>query len=82
MDENKNIAKNYDPKEFEDRLYSWWEEKKYFTPKVDKSKKPYTIMMPPPNITGQLHLGHALDNTLQDILIRSKSCLLYTSRCV
>ena len=79
MDENKNIAKNYDPKEFEDRLYSWWEEKKYFTPKVDKSKKPYTIMMPPPNITGQLHLGHALDNTLQDILIRSKRMQGYSA---
>ena len=79
MDENKNIAKNYDPKEFEDRLYSWWEEKKYFTPKVDENKKPYTIMMPPPNITGQLHLGHALDNTLQDILIRSKRMQGYSA---
>lgn len=72
MEENKNIAKNYDPKEFEDRLYKWWEESGFFTPEVDKNKKPYSIMMPPPNITGQLHLGHALDNTLQDILIRTK----------
>lgn len=79
MDENKNIAKTYDPKEFEDRLYSWWEEKKFFTPKVDENKKPYTIMMPPPNITGQLHLGHALDNTLQDILIRSKRMQGYSA---
>ncbi|WMJ81073.1 valine--tRNA ligase [Clostridium sp. MB40-C1] len=67
-----NIAKTYDPKEFEDRIYKNWEEKGYFTPVVDKNKKPYTIMMPPPNITGQLHLGHALDGTLQDFLIRAK----------
>ena len=72
--EEKNISmsKTYDPKSFEDRIYQWWEEKKFFTPKVDKNKKPYTIIMPPPNITGQLHLGHALDNTLQDVLIRTK----------
>ncbi|MCY6960387.1 valine--tRNA ligase [Clostridium brassicae] len=67
-----NIAKTYDPKEFEDRLYKNWQEKGYFTPVVDENKKPYTIMMPPPNITGQLHLGHALDGTLQDFLIRAK----------
>ena len=79
MEENNNIAKNYDPKEFEERLYAWWEEKGYFTPEVDKNKKPYTIMMPPPNITGQLHLGHALDNTLQDILIRTKRMQGYST---
>jgi len=67
-----NIAKTYDPKEFEDRIYKEWEDKGYFTPKVDENKKPYTIMMPPPNITGQLHLGHALDGTIQDFLIRTK----------
>ncbi|MDP4144301.1 MAG: valine--tRNA ligase [Bacillota bacterium] len=72
MDDSKNIAKNYDPKEFEERIYKWWEEERFFTPEVDKSKKPYTIVMPPPNITGQLHLGHALDNALQDFLIRTK----------
>ncbi|WP_443663793.1 class I tRNA ligase family protein, partial [Clostridium sp.] len=72
MEENKNIDKNYNPKDFEERLYAWWEEKGFFTPKVDKDKKPFTIVMPPPNITGKLHLGHALDNTLQDILIRTK----------
>jgi len=72
MEENNNIDKNYDPKEFEERLYAWWEEKGFFTPTVDKNKKPFTIVMPPPNITGKLHLGHALDNTLQDILIRTK----------
>ncbi|WP_238884921.1 valine--tRNA ligase [Clostridium sp. YIM B02551] len=71
MSEN-NISTTYDPKEFEERIYKIWEEKKYFTPEVDRSKKPYTIVMPPPNITGKLHLGHALDNTLQDILIRFK----------
>lgn len=72
MSEIKNISITYDPKEFEDRIYKTWEEKKYFTPEVDKSKKPFTIVMPPPNITGQLHLGHAFDDTLQDILIRFK----------
>ncbi|ADL51701.1 valine--tRNA ligase [Clostridium cellulovorans] len=72
MDEKKLLSTTYDPKEFEDRLYKWWEEEKFFTPKVDKNKKPFTIMMPPPNITGHLHLGHALDNTLQDVLIRTK----------
>lgn len=72
MEDGKNLSKNYDPKEFEDRLYSEWLSEGYFTPKIDKNKKPFTIMMPPPNITGQLHMGHALDNTLQDILVRWK----------
>ncbi len=79
MDENNNIAKNYDPKEFEERLYKWWEESGFFTPEVDENKKPYTVIMPPPNITGQLHLGHALDNTLQDILIRTKRMQGYST---
>ncbi len=69
---SKELAKTYDPKQIEDRIYKNWEEKKYFHAEVDKSKKPFTIVMPPPNITGQLHMGHALDNTLQDILIRYK----------
>ena len=69
---NKELAKNYDPKDIEDRLYEKWLNKKYFHAKVDKKKKPFAIVMPPPNITGQLHMGHALDNTLQDILIRFK----------
>ena len=69
---SKELAKTYDPKSIEDRLYQNWEENKYFHAKVDKSKKPFTIVMPPPNITGQLHMGHALDNTMQDILIRYK----------
>lgn len=68
----KELAKTYDPSIVEDRLYSEWLAKKYFHTEVDKSKKPYTIVMPPPNITGQLHMGHALDNTIQDILIRWK----------
>ena len=68
----KDLDKTYDPHSFEDRLYAFWQEKGYFSPVVDHDKKPYSIMMPPPNITGQLHLGHALDNTLQDILIRFK----------
>ncbi len=69
---SKELAKTYDPKGIEDRLYQKWEENGYFKAKADKSKKPFTIMMPPPNITGQLHMGHALDNTMQDILIRYK----------
>ena len=69
---NKELAKTYNPHEIEERLYEKWINKKYFSAKVDKSKKPFTIVMPPPNITGQLHMGHALDNTMQDILIRFK----------
>ena len=68
----KELEKNYDPKDIEDRLYSKWISKKYFHAEVNPDKKPYTIVIPPPNITGQLHMGHALDNTLQDILIRFK----------
>ncbi|MCR5545087.1 MAG: valine--tRNA ligase [Lachnospiraceae bacterium] len=68
----KELAKTYDPKGLEDRLYKKWEENGYFHAEVDRSKKPFTIVMPPPNITGQLHMGHALDNTMQDILIRYK----------
>ena len=69
---SKELAKTYDPKSIEDRLYEKWMEKKYFHAEVDKTKKPFTIVIPPPNITGQLHMGHALDNTMQDILIRFK----------
>ncbi len=71
MDE-KNLAKTYGPKEFEERIYKNWEESGAFRAEVDKNKKPFTIMMPPPNITGQLHIGHALDLTLQDVLTRWK----------
>ena len=68
----KELAKTYDPSSIEDRTYAKWMGRKYFHPDVDRSKKPFTIVMPPPNITGKLHMGHALDNTLQDILIRYK----------
>lgn len=67
---SKELAKQYNPAEVEDRTYKFWCDNKYFHAEVDKTKKPYTIVIPPPNITGQLHMGHALDNTLQDILIR------------
>ena len=70
---SKELSKTYDPKDIEDRLYKKWEDNGYFHAEVDRSKKPFTIVMPPPNITGQLHMGHALDNTMQDILIRYKS---------
>ena len=68
----KELEKIYNPKRVEDKIYGMWLENKYFHTEIDKTKKPYTIMMPPPNITGQLHMGHALDNTLQDIFIRYK----------
>ena len=69
---SRELAKTYDPKGLEDRLYQKWLEKKYFHAEVDHSRTPFTIVIPPPNITGQLHMGHALDNTMQDILIRFK----------
>ena len=69
---SKELAKTYDPKGLEDRLYQKWLDKGYFHAKVNPEKKPFTIVMPPPNVTGQLHMGHALDNTMQDILIRFK----------
>ena len=68
----KELAKQYDPSQVEDRIYQFWQEGGYFHTKIDRSKKPYTIVMPPPNVTGQLHMGHAVDNTMQDILIRQK----------
>lgn len=66
------MAKTYNPSEFEDRIYKTWEKEGYFTPTIDPNKLPFTIVIPPPNITGQLHMGHALDETLQDTLIRFK----------
>lgn len=74
-----DIPKNYEPKNVEEKLYNFWMEKDYFHAVIDKNKKPYTIVMPPPNITGQLHMGHALDNTLQDILIRFKRMQGYSA---
>ncbi len=76
---SKELAKTYDPKQMEDRIYEKWMEKKYFHAEVDRSKKPFTIVMPPPNVTGQLHMGHALDNTMQDILIRWKRMQGYSA---
>lgn len=76
---NKNLAKTYDPKNFEDRIYEMWEEKGAFNAEIDRNKKPFTIIMPPPNITGQLHMGHALDQTLQDILTRWKRMQGYSA---
>jgi len=79
MEERSMLDKTYDPKQVEDRLYKKWEENKYFHAVVDKNKEPFTIVIPPPNITGQLHMGHALDNTLQDILIRWKRLQGYSA---
>ena len=75
----KDIAKTYNPAEVEDRIYDFWVKGNYFHAEVDQSKKPYTIVIPPPNITGQLHMGHALDNTLQDILIRFRRMQGYSA---
>ncbi len=75
----KEIAKTYDPSEIEDRLYKFWDESGYFKPDEDKTKKPFSIVIPPPNVTGQLHMGHALNNTLQDIIIRTKRMQGYST---
>ncbi len=72
MENKHQLEGKYNPKEFEEKIYENWEEKGYFKPDEDKSKEPYTIVIPPPNITGKLHMGHALDETLQDVLIRYK----------
>lgn len=75
----KNLAKTYDPKDFEDRIYEMWEKSGAFKAERDPGKKPFTIVMPPPNITGQLHMGHALDQTLQDVLTRFKRLQGYSA---
>ncbi|MDO4881739.1 MAG: valine--tRNA ligase [Oscillospiraceae bacterium] len=75
----KELAKSYKPSDFEDKIYDFWIKGNYFHAEVDRDKKPYTIVMPPPNITGQLHIGHALDETLQDILIRWKRMSGYSA---
>ena len=72
MNTKKNLEGKFNPKDFEENLYQRWEESGYFKPTMDKNKKPYCIMMPPPNVTGKLHMGHALDGTIQDVLIRTK----------
>jgi valyl-tRNA synthetase len=76
---SKELEKNYNPSEIEDRLYQKWLDHKYFHAEVDKTKKPFTIVIPPPNITGKLHMGHALDETMQDILIRFKKMQGYNT---
>src|SRR6056297_58926 len=68
----ENIAKKYNPKDFENKIYKMWEDGNYFKAESNNDKEPFTIVLPPPNITGQLHMGHALDHILQDILIRWK----------
>ena len=75
----KELEKTYDPKQIEDKIYHNWTEKGYFHAEVNPNKKPFTIVMPPPNITGQLHMGHALDQTLQDVLIRWKRMQGYSA---
>lgn len=72
MEKNHKLAEKYNPKDFEESLYNEWEKNGYFKPSMDKTKKSYTIVMPPPNVTGKLHMGHALDEALQDLLIRYK----------
>ncbi len=69
---SKELPKTYDPQQVESRIYEMWEQNKYFATRRDPEKKPFTIVMPPPNVTGQLHMGHAMDDTLQDILTRFK----------
>ncbi len=75
----KTLEKVYAPKEFEDRIYQFWQDGGYFKAEPDPKNEPYTIVIPPPNITGQLHMGHALDETLQDILIRYKRLQGYSA---
>ena len=75
----QELEKTYNPSSFEDSIYDFWIKGNYFHAEVDPDKKPYTIVMPPPNITGQLHIGHALDETVQDILIRWKRMSGYSA---
>ena len=76
---SKELSKSYEPSQVEDKIYKFWQDGGYFNAKIEKNKKPYTIVMPPPNITGHLHMGHALDETLQDILIRFKRMQGYST---
>ena len=69
MMESQEMPKTYDPTTVEQRLYQWWEESGYFTPSIDPDAKPFVISMPPPNVTGVLHLGHAITASLQDLMI-------------
>lgn len=76
---SNKLEKNYNPKDIEDRIYKLWEKNRYFHAEIDKDKEPFTIVIPPPNITGHLHIGHALDNTLQDVIIRMKRMQGYST---
>ena len=73
------LPKNFEPQSFENEIYNEWETRGYFRPEVDKDKTPFSIVIPPPNITGQLHMGHALNNTIQDIIIRHKRMQGYST---
>ena len=79
MSSQHELEGTYQPQNFEEKLYKEWEKKGYFKPSEDTSKEPYTIVIPPPNITGKLHMGHALDETIQDILIRYKRMAGYNT---
>ena len=76
---NHKLMDKYNPKEFEEKLYNEWENKGYFKPSMDKRKESFCIVMPPPNVTGKLHMGHALDGTMQDMLIRYKRMCGYNT---
>ena len=78
-DMEKELSKLYEPSQVEDKIYKFWQDNNYFHAERDSQKKPYTIVIPPPNVTGQLHMGHALDETLQDILIRWKRMSGYSA---
>ena len=73
------MEKTYNPSEFETRIYNTWLERNYFSAKIDKNKKPFTIIMPPPNVTSKLHMGHAFQQTIQDIIIRRKRMQGYSA---
>ena len=79
MEPRKELPKTYDPKETEGRLYEFWKDSGFFNAEVDPNKEPFSIVLPPPNVTGQLHMGHAFDDTLQDILIRTKRMQGYST---
>ena len=79
MKDSKQLNEKYNPKDFEEKLYEHWEKEVYFKPSMDKTKEAYCIMMPPPNVTGKLHMGHALDGTIQDVLIRQKRMKGYST---
>jgi valyl-tRNA synthetase len=70
MQQDKDLPKAYEPGQVEDRVYEFWLKKGYFTPRIDRGRKPFTVIMPPPNVTGELHLGHALPATIEDIIVR------------